>query len=122
VTLKACTVVVRDLRQTSHSIEVTAETLFEAVAQALAVLGTNNWVGEIGRGLTTVTVTVRNPEVTHTVKVQDFESWLNRGVHSPAEMLVRSRVRHLLGLDKLDAQRQDAQRKDQGSPGHRSRG
>lgn len=115
MTLKACTVVVRDLKETSHSIEVTAETLFEAVAQALAALGANSWVGEIGRGLTTVTVTVRNPEVTHTVKVQDFESWLNRGVHSPAEMVVKSRVRHLLGLDM-----REAQGKDQGSRGRLS--
>jgi hypothetical protein len=121
VTLKACTVVVRDLKETSHSIEVTAETLFEAVAQALAALGADSWVGEIGRGLTTVTVTVRNPEVTHTVKVQDFESWLNRGVHSPAEMVVKSRVRHLLGLDHLDAQRQDQGSRDRLSRDRQSR-
>jgi len=52
VTLKACTVVVRDLSQTSHAVDVTAETLFEAVAQALAALGSNDWVDEIGKGLT----------------------------------------------------------------------
>jgi hypothetical protein len=99
VALKACTVVVRDLNQTSHTIEVTAETLFDAVAQALAALGMSEWVGEIGRGMTTVTVTVRNPEVTHVVKIQDFESWLNRGMNSPADMILKSRVRRLLGRD-----------------------
>src|ERR1035438_2627674 len=70
VSLKACTVVIHDLNQTSHSLEVTAETLYEAIAQALAVIPANDWVGEIGRGLTTVTVKVRHPEVTHTVKIQ----------------------------------------------------
>jgi hypothetical protein len=100
VTLKACTVVVRDLNQTSHTVDVTAETLYEAVAQALATLGANNWVDEIGTGLTTVTVTVRNPEVTHTVKMKDFESWLKRGVNSPAETVLKTRLRHLLGFDK----------------------
>jgi predicted NBD/HSP70 family sugar kinase len=100
VTLKACTVVVRDFSQTTHAIDVTAETLFEAVAQALAALGTNDWVDEIGKGLTTVTVTVRNPEVTHTIRIKDFEDWLMRSVNSPAETILKMRLRHLLGLDK----------------------
>jgi hypothetical protein len=34
----------------------------------------HEWVGDIGRGLTTVTVKVRNPEITHIVKVPDFEN------------------------------------------------
>jgi|HubBroStandDraft_6_1064221.scaffolds.fasta_scaffold3660662_2 hypothetical protein len=33
----------------------------------------HDWVGDIGTGLITVTVKVRNPEITHIVKVQDFE-------------------------------------------------
>jgi hypothetical protein len=47
------------------------------------VLSEHDWVDEIGKGLTTVTVTIRHPEVTHTVKIQDFESWLNRACKSP---------------------------------------
>ena len=66
--LKACTVVVHDLNETAHSLDVTAETLYEAIAQALSTLRVNSWVGDIGKGLTTVTVKVRHPEVTHVVK------------------------------------------------------
>jgi hypothetical protein len=51
-------------------VEVTAETLYEAVAQALAMVRGHDWVGDIGTGLTTVTVKVRNPEITHIVKIQ----------------------------------------------------
>ena len=72
---------------------MTAATLYEAVAQALAVARNHDWVGEIGRGLTTVTVKVRNPEVTHIVKIQDFENWLNRGCKSPAETVLKARLR-----------------------------
>jgi hypothetical protein len=64
---KACTVVVHDLNDTAHQLDVTAETLYEAVAQALATVRGHDWVGGIGKGLTTVTVKVRNPEVTHIV-------------------------------------------------------
>jgi hypothetical protein len=45
VALKACTVVIHDLNKTEHALDVTAETLYEAVAQALAALRVNDWVG-----------------------------------------------------------------------------
>ena len=96
--LKACTVVIYDLNETAHTPDVTAATLYEAVAQALAVARSHDWVGEIGRGLTTVTVKVRNPEVTHIVKIQDFENWLNRGCKSPAETVLKARLRQMLGM------------------------
>ena len=98
--LKACTVVVHDLNETAHAIDVTAESLYEAIAQALAALRGHDWVGEIGTGLTTVTVKVRHPEVTHVVKIQDFENWLNRGCKSPADTALKTRLRHMLGMDK----------------------
>jgi hypothetical protein len=100
VALKACTLVIHDLNETAHSLDVTAETLYEAVAQALATVCGQDWVGEIGRGLTTVTVKVRNPEVTHIVKVQDFENWLNRGCKSPKETALKARLRDMLGMSK----------------------
>ena len=98
--LKACTVVVHDLNDTAHALDVTAETLFEAVAQALATVRGQDWVADIGRGLTTVTVKVRNPEVTHIVKIQDFENWLNRGCKSPKETALKARLRQMLGMGK----------------------
>ena len=54
--LRTCTVAVKDIRDVEHSIEVTAETLYEAIATALAALQQDNWVGEIGQGFATVTV------------------------------------------------------------------
>jgi hypothetical protein len=42
------------MKDTAHAIDVTAESLYEAVAQALAALRSHEWVGDIGRGLTTV--------------------------------------------------------------------
>lgn len=95
--LKACTVVIHDLNETAHALDVTADTLYEAVAQALAALRGHNWVGEIGRGLTTATVMVRQPEVTHIVKIQDFENWLNRSGRTPAEIVLKERLRQVLG-------------------------
>jgi len=97
---KACTVVLHDLNNTAHQLDVTAETLYEAVAQALAIARGQDWVGDIGTGLTTVTVKVRNPEVTHIVKIQDFENWLNRGCNSPKDVVLKDRLRRMLGLPR----------------------
>ena len=98
--LKACTVVVHDLNDTAHAIEVTAESLYEAIAQALAALRGQEWVGDVGKGLNTATVKVRHPEVTHIVKIQDFENWLNRGCKSPTETVLKTKLRQMLGKDK----------------------
>jgi hypothetical protein len=97
---KACTVVVHDLNDTAHQLDVTAETLYEVVAQALAMVRGHDWVGDMGKGLTTVTVKVRNPEVTHIVRTQDFENWLNRGCNSPADTVLKARLRQMLGIGK----------------------
>lgn len=98
MSLKACTVVIHDLNETAHTLDVTATTLYEAIAQALAVARGNEWIADIGKGLTTVTVKVRNPEVTHIVKIEDFEAWLNRGCKSPAETVLKARLRQMLGM------------------------
>jgi hypothetical protein len=95
--LRACTVTIHDLNQVEHSLDVTAATLYEAVAQALAALHAQDWVGEIGKGLTTVIVRVRQPEVTHTVRIQDFKNWLNARGKTPAEIVLKTRLRQLLG-------------------------
>ena len=56
--MRTCTVAVKDVQDVEHSIEVTAENLYEAIAAALAALQKDVWVGELGQGLTTVTVLV----------------------------------------------------------------
>ena len=56
-----------------HIIEVTADSLYEAVAQGLRVFRENDWINEVGRGRTTISVAVTSPEVQHKVRIQDFE-------------------------------------------------
>jgi len=88
---------VKDARDVEHSIEVTAETLYEAIATALAVLQQDNWAGEIGQGFTTVTVLVQQPLVKHEVEMKDFLSWLNRQGRSPAEVILKQKLERMLG-------------------------
>jgi hypothetical protein len=97
VVLRTCTVAAKDIRDVEHSIEVTAEILCEAIATALAALQQDNWVGEIGRGFTTVTIVVQQPPVKHEVRMRDFVSWLGRPERSPAEVVLKQKLEKILG-------------------------
>ena len=59
--LKTCKVSCIDLRGVEHAIEVTAGSLYEAVAQALRIFRDNEWVEDIGRGQTAITVKLSVP-------------------------------------------------------------
>ena len=97
VSLRTCTVSCCDLKGIEHAIEVTADSLYEAVAQGLRTFRENDWVDDIGGGQTTITVVVRQPGVEHKVRVRDFEQWLESQGRTPAEMSLKSRLRALLG-------------------------
>ena len=75
MTLKSCTVSCEDVEGNQHSLEVTAETLYEAVAQALAALRGDEWMADIGKGHT-LTVRVQQPAVEHHVRLAEFERWV----------------------------------------------
>ena len=94
--LKTCSVSCVDLHGIEHGVEVSASSLYEAVAQALRIFRDNEWIDGIGRGQTAISVKVKHPETEHTVRVQDFERWLEATPRSPAEMVLKNRLRELL--------------------------
>jgi hypothetical protein len=95
--LRTCQVSFRDLKGIEHTVEIAADSLYEAVAQGLRAFGQSDWVADLGQGQTIVTVVAKNPEVQHRVRVQDFERWLGTQGRTPAEMSLKSRLRGLLG-------------------------
>jgi hypothetical protein len=95
-----------------HSIEVTADSLYEAVAHGLRAFRENDWVDEVGRGRTMISVVVRHPELQHKVRVQDFERWLESQGRTPAEMSLKARLRDLLGYGVTRAGSATAGRKN----------
>jgi hypothetical protein len=97
VALRNCTVSVSDLDGIEHTVEATASTLYGAVAAALAALRDDGWVGGIGNGLTTVSVSVHQPAVEHHVRVKDFLAWLKKKGGSPAEVSLREKLTKMLG-------------------------
>ena len=95
--VKSCRVTLRDSEGIAHTAEVTAETLFEAVALGLAALRRHEWIGGAHHGSGVVKVSVADVRVEHEVKLKDFLSWLESPGKSPREIIRRQKVRAILG-------------------------
>ena len=93
---KHCRVTITDADGIEHTVEVTASTLFEAVALAIRNIRRADWVGEIPQGLHPVRVVVRDIPVEHKVTMQMFCRWLAQDGRSPADKMTRERVRQIL--------------------------
>src|SRR5579863_5088696 len=74
--VRTCRVTCRDSHGIEHTAQVTAQSLFEAVAQALRVFREHDWSGDPDSGSASVVVTIKEPEVEHRVRIKDFKTWL----------------------------------------------
>jgi hypothetical protein len=96
--MRSCRVTIEDMAGVAHTVEVTAGTLYEAVAQGLAAIRGNEWVAGIAEGLNAVKVSVADVRVEHAVKMVDFKKWLEKPGGSPREVGQRQRIRAILGI------------------------
>lgn len=94
--VRSCRVTIQDLEGVAHTVEVTAESLYEAVAQALAALRRSDWVAGFQQDI--VKVSVGEVRVEHQVRFKDFTEWLNRPGRSPRDIVQRQRIRSILGM------------------------
>jgi hypothetical protein len=78
-----------------HSVEVVAETLFEAAGLAVSVFRQSGWTDNLALG-THLEVQVREPATTHTVTLAQVQSWCDGVAISPDEVLRRKKVKELI--------------------------
>ncbi len=95
---RPCVVSFTDLDGITHSVEVSATSLYEAAALGLhqfqsAALGA---ISSPGPGCT-ITVSVKAPVETHQLTVERLNKWLNSTNRGPAEMVMKNRLKELLG-------------------------
>jgi hypothetical protein len=81
-----------------HTVEVTAATLYEAVALGLKQIRRNDWVEGIAGALNPVTVCVKNVQVKHTILIGEFTKWLERKGGTPAETNRRKKIKEILEM------------------------
>lgn len=92
--LRSCTVKYCDLEGVTHTVEVSASSLYEAAVLGRKAFEQTGWadhpVGE-------VEVIVTAPAVKHRVPVGRLKGWLRSGARSPRDMALKSRLKELLG-------------------------
>lgn len=96
--VRSCCVSIQDVDGISHTVEVTASALYEAVAQGLAAIRSNEWVTGISGGFNVVKVSVADVRVEHQLKLNDFTKWVEKTGGSPREVSNRHRIRTILGM------------------------
>jgi hypothetical protein len=96
--VRSCHVTIKDMEGVTHTVQVTAETLYEAVAFGLAAIRGNEWVIGIAEGLNAVQVCAKDVPVVHSVQLKDFRAWLERTAGSPKDVSKRARIKDILGM------------------------
>ena len=94
---RTCVVSFTDLAGIQHSIEVAAESLYEAAALAVSEFRRHPWTDGMEPGaVTRLAVSVKSPATTHEVSIRQLERWMAQTPKSPSETILKSRVRELL--------------------------
>jgi hypothetical protein len=88
-----CKVTIYDRDGVEHSVQVTASSLYEAVALGLKAVQSSGWTGEPTNLVTVCTV---QPGVEHKVRMDKFKLWVESSARGPAEKLSKERVREIL--------------------------
>jgi hypothetical protein len=96
VPVRTCIVSFRSPSGVAHSVEVQAETLYEAAGLGLALLKKDGWIEGLGPA-TRLEISVREPATAHIVSVQQLHRWLDGVTRSPADVLRKSKLKHLIG-------------------------
>jgi hypothetical protein len=103
VALRTCRISCLDASGVEHAAEVTARSLYEAVARGLYILRQNDWVDGIHQN-SMIKISVKEPEVEHRVRIKDFENWLASNGKSPAEQALKTDLRAL--FNRIETKRE----------------
>lgn len=87
--LRSCRVSVKDVEGITHSVDVHAETLFEAAAAAIAIFKQQGWASAALTPRATLRVEVQLPLVVHDVPLSAVERWMRSPSASPREELAK---------------------------------
>lgn len=97
VSAKSCRVTYRDLDRAAHTVEVTADTLYEAAGMALQAFRQASFIDPVPGPATRLEVEVTTPAVRHVVTVQQVRKWAEAGSTAPRDGIRHKRLAEALG-------------------------
>lgn len=95
--LRTCLVSFGEVRGHGRfSVEVTAESMFEAAARALHLFRQEPWCTEAACTTGYLEIEVKAPVVQYKILVDDLDRWLNESGGTPRETALRERLKQIL--------------------------
>src|SRR5215471_7409163 len=94
-----CRVSLTDGAGITHTVSVSASSLYEAAALALAEFEKCGFAMMIAGPGTRLTVAVEAPTTAHVLTVAKLQSWLDTNGKTPREQAVKVTLRQLLGRE-----------------------
>src|SRR5689334_18480686 len=96
---RVCIVTFTDPSGVVHSVEVAAESLYEAAALGVAEFRSTGLADAAAPApATAMTVVVKVPSAEHRVTMQQLKTWLARNAKSPKEKAIKGRLKEITGL------------------------
>ncbi len=93
---KPCSVTFNDLNGLRHTVELEAETVYEAAVLALEAFRKSSFGEVLPGAVFKLQVSVREPVVSHEVSLHKLREWVERSAKSPAETIRRKRLKAIL--------------------------
>jgi hypothetical protein len=95
VPTRVCAVWFKDVRGIRHSIDVEADSLYEAAVLAVRRFREDPWIDSIGPA-TLLNIEVRAPTTEHAITLQQVERWLGASTSNPGESMKKAKLKNLL--------------------------
>jgi hypothetical protein len=95
VSVRLCRVSFQDRRGIRHSVDVEAESLYEAVVFAVRRFRNDIWAEQVAKG-TLLDVEVREPATTYSISLQQVEGWLAGVTTNPSEAMKKAKLKMIL--------------------------
>jgi hypothetical protein len=83
------------VRGIRHTVEVEAESLYEAAVLGIRRLNQDAWMDRIGPS-TQLDIEIREPTTKHSLTVQQVERWLAGATTNPTEATRKAKLKMLL--------------------------
>jgi hypothetical protein len=93
--MASCVVHYTDMDGLRHSVDVEADSLYEAAVKAIVIFRKHHC--EPG-AMAKLEVEIRDP-IVHTLTRKRVEDWLKQGAKSPKEAVIKEELRGLLGVE-----------------------
>ena len=93
--VRVCAVSFIDVRGIRHTVEVEAESLYEAVVLGVRRFRKDPWIERVGDAAV-LEVEVREPSAKHALSLNQVERWLSGATANPSEASRKAKLKMML--------------------------